>query len=234
MGLTFRVGIMQGRHCPNLPSDQEQIMELLNRIPYDKGGARMPEGPATFRAPRPGFCDSFLHECIKNFQRKCGIVPDGYIDPGGFTWNRLVAATGAGSGNSGNSGGTGKVSPTPVPTPTPTNTPIPVSRPANMRESAWRYVLNFTRRHESLVPHMYNNRRNDKQAQDVTCGIGFLLSPRSAAVQGWVKAMFFDPSTKLTPSDAQLLADWDAAAGLFRTDQNLSEYANVWALCPKV
>jgi hypothetical protein len=64
---------------------------------------------------------------------------------------------------------------------------------------------------------MYNNRTASQTKQDVTCGIGFLIDPGSAATQGWLKAMFYDPATRLTLADEQRLADWDAAAALRRT-----------------
>jgi hypothetical protein len=98
-----------------------------------------------------------------------------------------------------------------------------------MRESAWRYVLDFTKKHEGAVFHMYNNRTASQTAQDVTCGIGFRIDPRAVVTQGWVKAMFYDPLTG-PPSDAQLFADWDAAAALARTGNNLAEYAKVCRL----
>src|SRR5262249_26479111 len=153
MALTMRVGIAGGRQCPNLPSDQEQIMNLLNQIPDAKGGTLMPEGPAVFEVPRLGLCNSFLHQRITEFQRKCGISPDGFIDPGGFTWNRLNIAAGiAPSGGSANGG-----NPSPSPTPAP-DVPINVPGPSIMRGVAWRYLLNFTRKHEGAVLYMYNNR----------------------------------------------------------------------------
>jgi hypothetical protein len=63
----------------------------------------------------------------------------------------------------------------------------------------------------------------------VTCGIGFLIDPRAAATQDRVKAMFFDPATNQTPTDDQMLADWDATA-LSRTGNNLAQYAQVCSM----
>ena len=74
---------------------------------------------------------------------------------------------------------------------------------------------------------MYNNRKPGATKQDVTCGIGFLVASRDVAIQPWVKNMFFDPATKGTPTDLQMQADWDAAANLARTGNNLLQYAIV-------
>jgi hypothetical protein len=63
---------------------------------------------------------------------------------------------------------------------------------------------------------MYNNRKSETAKQDVTCGIGFLLSNRDTATQADYKQMFYDPATNLPASDDQLRADWDAAAKLLR------------------
>ena len=105
-----------------------------------------------------------------------------------------------------------------------------IPAPSNMREVAWRYLLQFTKKHEGAVFNMYNNRPAGSTVQDVTCGVGFRLDPRTAATQAWVKNLFFDPATKATPTDAQMLADWDAAAQLARTANNLVQYAIVCAM----
>ena len=52
--------------------------------------------------------------------------------------------------------------------------------------------------------------------QDVTCGIGVLSANSDAATEPDYKPMFFDPATKLQPTDEQLRADWDAASKLLR------------------
>ena len=67
MALTARVGISGGRQAVNLPSDQDQIMDRLNLIPFAKGGTLMPEGPATFNVARPGVCDPFLTRVFCGF-----------------------------------------------------------------------------------------------------------------------------------------------------------------------
>lgn len=105
-----------------------------------------------------------------------------------------------------------------------------ISRPSVMRETAWRYLLEFTKKHEYPVFHMYNNRREASAAQDVTCGIGFLLENRTTATREDFKLMFYDPATGEIPSNDQLMADWDAAANLTRTNTNISQYANVCKL----
>jgi len=45
-------------------------------------------------------------------------------------------------------------------------------RPAKMRESAWRYPPSVTKKIGGCF-HFYNNKLNEKAAQDVTCGVGF-------------------------------------------------------------
>jgi hypothetical protein len=169
-----------------------------------------------------GICGDKTKFAIKEYQRRNLAMnrPDGRVDPGGMTFRSLVG------------GQVGPVGPTPPVVPTPPTGPVAgnVSRPAEMRESAWRYLLQFTKKHEGAVFHMYNNRTASQTKQDVTCGIGFLIDPRSAATQAWLKAMFYDPATKLPPTDTQMLADWDAAAALARTGKNLPEYGKVCLL----
>jgi hypothetical protein len=143
--------------------------------------------------------------------------PDGRVDPEGPTFRSLTR------------GGTGPQPAVPSASAAASQTAgtPSVACPSNMREAAWGYLLQFTKKHEGAVFHMYNNRTANSTAQDVTCGVGFRLDPRGAATQSWVKAMFFDPTTNQTPSDDQMLADWDAAANLARTGTNLPQYASV-------
>jgi hypothetical protein len=89
-----------------------------------------------------------------------------------------------------------------------------------MRDSAWKYLLKFTAYHEVAVLHMYNNRQNKSQPQDVTCGIGFRLPSKASACAKWVKDMFIGG-----PGDAEMMADWDAAAAILRTGASVEEYA---------
>jgi len=175
-----------------------------------------------------GVCGDLTKFAITEYQRRnlssLGMTrPDGRVDPGGATFQSL------------SNGASIAPSPIPPPAPVPPNTTphvtaSDVSRPPKMREVAWRYLLAFTRKHEGAVFHMYNNRVATSSKQDVTCGVGFLIDPRSAATQAWLKVMFQDPSTKQAPTDAQMLADWDAAAALSRTGNNLGEYAKVCRL----
>jgi len=210
----------------NLPSDQDQVMNLLNLIPLDRGGTLMPEGPATFEVPRAGICQPFLHQSILRFQRSNpGLAGDGCVDPGGATWRTLESLSRGKSGPAG-SGGTNPAPPTPPPGPI---APA-VARPAKMRESAWRYLLQFTKKHEGAVFNFYNNKLNEKAAQDVTCGVGFRIDPRGIATKAWVKTMFYVPGSNAAPTDTEMLADWDAAAALIRTGSNLLEYGNVCKL----
>lgn len=226
MALQGRVGISGGRQAVNLPPDQDQVMDRLNLIPFARGGTLMPEGSATFEVPRAGICQSFLHQSILRFQRSNpGLTADGCVDPGGATWRALENLARGIPGPAG-AGGT---KPTP-PTPTPGPIAAGVGRPAKMRESAWRYLLQLTKKHEGAVFNFYNNRLTETAAQDVTCGVGFRIDPRGEVTRAWVKAMFFVPGTNATPTDAQMLADWDAAAALIRTGSNLLQYGNACKL----
>jgi phosphatidylserine/phosphatidylglycerophosphate/cardiolipin synthase-like enzyme/V8-like Glu-specific endopeptidase len=170
-----------------------------------------------------GKCGPKTIFAIKTYQQRIVGMnpPDGRVDPGGKTFRSLS--------------GQNVIPPTPV---GPTRPPIPVrpgpapipggvpnvTPPSNMRPAAWAYLLPFTRQHEGAVFNMYNNRPASSTKQDVTCGIGFLLDPRSVVTQAWVKEMFFNPATHQTPTDEQMLADWDAAANLARTGNNLGQY----------
>jgi len=89
-------------------------------------------------------------------------------------------------------------------------------KPDYMTQQAWDYLLQFTVAHEAMVLHMYNNRASETAKQDVTCGIGILLINRDTATRPDYKFMFYDPATKLQPTDEQLRADWDAASKLLR------------------
>jgi hypothetical protein len=93
---------------------------------------------------------------------------------------------------------------------------MPTPKPDGMTQLAWDYLLRFTIAHEAMVLHMYNNRASETSNQDVTCGIGVLLANRDTATKPDYKPMFFDPATKLQPTDEQLRADWDAASKLLR------------------
>ena len=193
-----------GRGGANRGDDVRLIQSLIN--------ANLPIPLAPLDVD--GICGSNTIFAIETYQRRILNMtsPDGRVDPGGGTFGSL---TGGGS--------------SPQPSPTPPSGPVAqnVTRPANMRESAWRYLLQFTKKHEGAVFNFYNNRKPDSTVQDVTCGIGFRIDPRSEAKKAWVKTMFFDPATNQTPSDDQMLADWDAAANLARTAKNLLQYAIV-------
>jgi hypothetical protein len=94
-----------------------------------------------------------------------------------------------------------------------------------MRDSAWKYLLKFTAYYEAAVLHMYNNRKDATKPQDVTCGIGFRLPSRASACEQWVKDMFIGD-----PSDADMMADWDAAAAILRTGNSIAAYAKACKL----
>lgn len=197
-----------GQNGVNRLNDVRLIQRLLN--------AHLPIPLAPLA--EDGKCGPKTIFAIKTYQQRVLAMnpPDGRVDPGGRTFRSL----------------SGQVGPAPVP-PKPSPAPLPstVEGPSNMRPAAWQYLLQFTEKHEGMVLHMYNNRPANSTKQDVTCGIGFLLSPREVVTQRWVKDMFYDPATKQAPTDAQLLADWDAAADLARTATNLSEYEKVCKLC---
>jgi len=195
-----------GQNGVNRSNDVRLVQRLLNaHLP-------IPLAPLV----EDGKCGPKTIFAIKTYQQRVlGMnPPDGRVDPGGRTFRSL----------------SGQVGPTPIPPqpgPPPAPSPSTVPGPSNMRPAAWDYLLRFTEHHEGMVKHIYNNRPASSTKQDVTCGIGFLLSPREVVTQKWVKAMFYDPNTNQTPSDEQLLADWDAAANLARTATNLGEYGNV-------
>jgi hypothetical protein len=91
-----------------------------------------------------------------------------------------------------------------------------MGKPAPMKQSTWDYLTKFTDHHEAMVLHMYNNRTSLKARQDVTCGVGFLLTSPDAAIANY-KSLFYDPVTNQPAKDDQIRADWQAAADLLRT-----------------
>jgi hypothetical protein len=194
-----------GRRAANRPADVRLVQRLIN------ANLPVPLAPLS----EDGVCGPKTVFAIETYQRRTLEMnpPDGRVDPGGATFRSLA----------------GDVEPQhPAPsglntTPATANT----AGPSNMRPAAWSYLLAFTKKHEGAVFHMYNNRPANSQVQDVTCGVGFLLSPRGVVTQPWVKNMFFDPATNQAPSDDQMFADWDAAAALARTANNLGQYAVV-------
>ena len=195
-----------GRRGANRPTDVRLVQHFINaHLP-------IPLAPLV----EDGVCGQKTIFAIETYQRRTlGMnSPDGRVDPGGATLRSL----------------TGEIVEPPRPAPAGSNTTparTQVAGPSNMRAAAWQFLLEFTKKHEGAVFHMYNNRPASSQVQDVTCGVGFQLSPRGVVTQSWVKNMFFDPATNQTPSDQQMQADWDAAAALARTGANLSQYADV-------
>jgi LAS superfamily LD-carboxypeptidase LdcB len=198
-----------GRGGVNRPDDIRLVQRLINsHLPVR-------QGPLS----EDGICGPRTIFAIETYQKSILRMnpPDGRIDPGGPTFRSLTGG-GAAARPAIASASAAASQAAGIPS---------VASPSNMREAAWGYLLQFTKKHEGAVFHMYNNRTADSTTQDVTCGVGFRLDPRGAATQSWVKAMFFDPTTNQTPSDDQLLADWDAAANLARTGTNLPQYASV-------
>jgi V8-like Glu-specific endopeptidase len=201
-----------GQNGVNRPADVKLVQRLINaHLP-------IPLAPLV----EDGKCGPKTIFAIKTYQQRVlGMnPPDGRADVGGPTIQALRGAV---------------IPPPSPPAPGPSPVPPPAPQPwtpsgdgpSNMRPAAWQYLLQFTKKHEGAVFNMYNNRPASSTKQDVTCGIGFLLDPREVATQSWVKTMFFDPATNQTPSDDQMLADWDAAANLARSGNNLGQYAVV-------
>jgi len=88
------VGIHNGKQCYNVMSaqqpDQQNVVELLNRIPESLGGALSGNGPMVFPPLRWGICSPELHAAILRFQRtNKGLIADGHVDPSGHTIIRL-------------------------------------------------------------------------------------------------------------------------------------------------
>jgi len=88
------VGIHNGKQCYNVMSaqqpDQQNVIELLNRIPESLGGALSGNGPRVFPPLRWGICSPQLHAAILRFQRtNKGLIADGHVDPGAHTIIRL-------------------------------------------------------------------------------------------------------------------------------------------------
>jgi hypothetical protein len=190
-----------GRGGVNRPDDIRLVQRLINShlpvrlVPLSEDGIC---GPRTIFA-------------IETYQKSILRMnpPDGRVDPGGPTFRSLTG------------GGTGPQPAVPSASAAASQTAgtPSVACPSNMREAAWGYLLQFTKKHEGAVFHMYNNRTADSTTQDVTCGVGFRLDPRGAATQSWVKAMFFDPTTNQTPSD-EPAAGRLGCCGDFGTDRH--------------
>jgi hypothetical protein len=98
--------------------------------------------------------------------------------------------------------------------------------PPGMKQAAWEYLVRFTTEHEWPVLHMYNNKRSEGDRQDVTCGIGILLTSRDSACQPEIKAMFRNKNTGQPATDDELRADWDTASNILRTGNNLEHTAD--------
>lgn len=195
-----------GKGGKNVPTDVIAVKKLLN--------AKLP--PPWRDLIETGDCDDTMVDALMAFQKLWipNREPDGKVDPNGTTLRLL------------NSKDVIPPPPTPIGVPLGTNqVTTTVPKPDLMRDSAWRYVLAFTKRHEAAVPHMYNNRQTEEGKQDVTCGIGVLLLSADVAVQN--KGLFYDPATGATPSDEQMIKDWNEAAKLTRTAKNLADYGKV-------
>jgi hypothetical protein len=196
-----------GRNGDNNYDDVMTVQTLINKnlpvplAPLEEDGL---VGPHTIFA-------------IEEFQRRRLRMnpPDGRVDPNGRTLRAL-------------NGDVQPVGPPSAPavlpgTPATPNSSayveINVARPDAMRESAWRYLMKFTQKHEGYVPHMYNNRKEEGAGQDVTCGIGFRIEKRGNATDGVFVNLFYDPNTNDKPTPQQMLYDYDRAAELTRTDK---------------
>ena len=213
LGAVGRPGI--GRSTPNRPDDVRLIQSLLN--------ANLP-GPLSPLVVN-GRCDARTIEVIEIYQaRTLGMKPpDGRVDPGGRTFLTLTGAQ--------KPPGPPTPPAPPPPGPNPAPTPAPAAgKPRQMRQVAWDYLLAFTRKHEGAVLNFYNNRGSDEAKSDVTCGIGFVVEPRSEAVSNWIRPLFYNKATLAPATPDELFADYDAAFRLFRTRTNLPQYANITRL----
>ncbi|MCC8972005.1 hypothetical protein [Bradyrhizobium brasilense] len=77
-----------GRGCQNWKQDQELVISLLNKIAISDGGAETMLKPQMVVT---GHASDSLYNSILYFQKKnFPGTPDGYIRPGGPTFNRLV------------------------------------------------------------------------------------------------------------------------------------------------
>jgi hypothetical protein len=77
-----------GRSCQNWKKDQELVISLLNKIPISDGGAENMLKPQLVVT---GLASDSLYSSILYFQQKnFPGTPDGYIQPAGPTFNRLV------------------------------------------------------------------------------------------------------------------------------------------------
>ena len=77
-----------GAKGTNKLADVKRVQELLNQVPRSAGGPRSPL-PTTGVASGSGF--SVTLYAILEFQQRSLGFQDGRIDPGGKTWNKLVA-----------------------------------------------------------------------------------------------------------------------------------------------
>lgn len=217
-GLLAAVGRpASSKPAPNRPDDVRLVQSLLN--------ANLP-GPLRMLEVN-GVCNADTIDYIEIYQtRKLGMKPpDGRIDPGGRTFLTLSGAMKPPGPPS---------RPTPLPPgPNPGPPAVPPfapGKPRQMRQAAWDYLLVFTRHHEYAVLNFYNNRASDKAKSDVTCGIGFVVEPRSEANSNWIRPLFYNRTTMSPATPDELLADYDAAFRLFRTGNNLAQYANITRL----
>ena len=83
------------------------------------------------------------------------------------------------------------------------------TKPAEMRQSAWDYLLKFTEKHEGPIRHLYNAKPT---AVDVTLGIGISLPKKESAMAPDIVALCFDPATNLPATAEQMKTDWLTAS----------------------
>ena len=77
-----------GRNCQNWKKDQQLVISLLNKIPISDGGAEDMLKP---QLVVNGHASDSLYTSILYFQqKKFPGTPDGYIQPAGPTFKRLV------------------------------------------------------------------------------------------------------------------------------------------------
>jgi hypothetical protein len=96
-----------------------------------------------------------------------------------------------------------------------------VAKSPLLDQPSWDYLLKFTLQHEAMVLHMYNNKRQASEQNDVSCGIGVSLTSAAKACQPKYSDLFYSGAPGQAPTPQELTADWNAAANLLRTDSNL-------------
>ena len=89
-------------------------------------------------------------------------------------------------------------------------------KPDYMTQPAWDYLLQFTVAHEERRCTCTTIAPPGPRSRMLPAASEFLLISRGTATGPDYKFMFYDPATKVQPTDELLRADWDAASKLLR------------------